>query len=246
MNNSNDDTSELTNSSDSEWNNSCDSLEDLVKALKNITYSEFQNAAEHLNSKQEQKKRALQQKREKWKKLRKNWTLYWENQWLHRGEGDDKKIILKKWDRLNLQNFWRKFSVIPGIWNSMATHISKMKLEEGVQMFLQCNNIWCEGATALSKMKLEEGVQIFLQCNIIWDEGAVALSKMGLEEGVEIYLQSNNIWDIGAAAFIENLELKDGVVLNLSCNNISKTMEEKLKKWNQSYIDRWVNCEVIV
>ena len=69
---------------------------------------------------------------------------------------------------------------------------------------------------------------------------------MDLEKGVILSLWNNNIWDEGARAIMENMELKEGVTLNLGKNNISKNMMQKLREWNQSYIRRWINCRVVV
>ena len=42
------------------------------------------------------------------------------------------------------------------------------------------------------------------------------------------------------------MKLKEGVILNLEMNGISLDMRQKLKAWEKSYRDRWINCSVII
>jgi hypothetical protein len=59
-------------------------------------------------------------------------------------------------------------------------------------------------------------------------------------------LSFNKIWDIWAKAIINNMELKEWVELNLWGNEFSEEMEERLKEWEKTYHDRWINCKVII
>ena len=148
-------------------------------------------------------------------------------------------IKLKKWVYLGLK--WNQ------IWDDGVKYMARnMKLEERVTLVLAENKIWDEWAEAIAEIELKEWVILDCHWNHIWPDWAKAISKMKLEKWVELNLYANEIWDEWAEAIMKNMELKEWVKLNLSSNRISKKMKQKLKRWERSYNNRWINCTVDV
>ena len=175
-------------------------------------------------------------KLEEWVTLDLNSNNIWEK-W---AEAIAKNMKLKEWVTLNLKN--------NHIWYEWVEAISKMELKEWVTLCLDANGIWDKWAEAIANMNLEKWVTLDLQNNWIWDKWVEAISKMELKEWVILDLSSNTIWKQWIRAIIENMELKDWVILKLRDNWLSEDLDVvwKLLKWEKSYHDKWINCEVIV
>ena len=152
-----------------------------------------------------------------------------------------KNMEFKCWVKLNLES--NKIS------EKWAEIISNIELKDGVSLILNDNKFWPEGAKAISKMELKEGVTLELNENQFWPEWAEAISKMELKEGVTLDLGMNDIWDYGAQAIMDNMKLKNNVTLILkdykNNNGITENMKQKLKDWEKSYHDKWINCKVL-
>ena len=94
---------------------------------------------------------------------------------------------------------------------------------------------------------IEEWVSLDLGWNEIWPKWAKAIAKyLKLKEWVLLSLHDNQIWNDWAKAIIENMELKNWVTLDLCVNNIREDVRQRLKDWEKSYHDKWINCEVWV
>lgn len=153
-----------TESSNPGWDNYCDSNEDLVKALSNVSNAELQGVAEALSQDKEESGSVYTYDELMWwniKKVPKDSMLFLHGQ--------------------HLGSEWAKT-------------ISNIQLNDWVQVLMENNNIWDEGAKAISKMELYERVTLDLWGNNISDEGVKAIMKnMTLKNGVILMLQKNNI-----------------------------------------------------
>ena len=149
------------------------------------------------------------------------------------------QVELKEWVVLSLRN--------NQIWAEWAKAIAEnMNLKNCVTLDLYKNQIWAEWAKAIAEnMHLKNWVTLDLFENQIWDIWAEAISKMELKKWVVLDLRQNEIWNAWAGA-ISQMELKKGTKIYLIWNPISNEMKEKLRRWAQSYIDRWINCELIL
>ena len=54
----------------------------------------------------------------------------------------------------------------------------------------------------------------------------------------------NQIWDKWWEAIINNMKLKNWVILNLYANSFSQDMVSKLKEWEKFWQEKWVDCAV--
>ena len=188
---------------------------------------------------------------EKWEKI--NWRNYkiveykfdkkkagkTDKDWLD-WQNDIKNWQLKKWEVLEL--------TLRGFWDEWAKDVAEnLKLEEDVQLHLNGNLIWDEWARAIAEcLELKKWVLLNLSLNCIWDEWVRAISKMELKEWVTLDLSRNDFWDEWVEAIMMNLKLKDWVKLDLRWNRILPSMVTRLKEWERSFKDRWINCDVIV
>ena len=141
------------------------------------------------------------------------------------------------------------------IWDEWVEAISrewKDSLETWMIVFLYWNGIsekWVEVISREWKDSLKPWVMVALNDNPIWDRGIEILAKEwkdSLKTWTVLVLNQTGIWDEWAQAIMDNLELKDWVMLFLQWNSISDKKKEELKQWVQSYKDRWINCEVRV
>ena len=151
-----------------------------------------------------------------------------------------KNIKLTEWSYLKLDH-----NSLFGEW---AEFLAKnIQLKEWMSLILDHNEIWAEWAEAISHIELKEWVKLNLRENRIWAEWAKVIAEnMELKEWVILDLRTNKIWDEWAKALIDNIELKEWVKLDLGNNNISDVMKTNLKKWEKSYEEKWVHCEVLV
>ena len=179
---------------------------------------------------------------------RKNWNVVMEEWvtldlsendiWNDWAEAIAKKIKLKEWVTLNLRK--------NKIWNNWAEAIAKnLELKNWVTLDLWYNQIWYEWIETLCKMNLKEWVSLNLSGNIILDDWAEVLSKMKLKEWVTLDLTGCGIWKKWIRALINNLEMKNGVVLDLSHNDItSEDLIWDVRDWESSCKLKWINCEI--
>ena len=150
-------------------------------------------------------------------------------------------VVIEEWVELHLYNN----QICPEWAEAIAKYL---KLKEWVYLYFYNNQIRPEWAEAIAKyLKLKEWVKLYLYNNQIWDVWAKAIAKyLELKEWVELYLSENQIWDVWAEAIMGNMELKNWVTLDLIQNNITDNMKQKLKDWEKSYQDKWINCKVLV
>ena len=162
------------------------------------------------------------------------------NLWFQWVKAIAEKIKLMEWVELNLRS--------NRLWVEWAEAISKIELKDWVKLVLRWNHIWLEWAKAIAKnLKFKEWVELNLISNKIWPEWAKIIAEnMELKEWVELNLWYNEIWDEWAKAIMENMKLKNWVVLKLYGNNISNEMKDKLEKWKEERIKKWINCNVYV
>ena len=158
------------------------------------------------------------------------------------------KWKLQPWMKINLRN--------NQIWDKWAEAIAE-KLKDSLQQWLEINiwdnQIWEKWAKAIAekwKNSLQPWMTINLWENRIWDDWAKTLAKTwknSLQPWMRIILRENQIWDAWAQAIIDNLELKDWIVLYLENNNITDETKEKLRaqviKSNQ---EKWIHCKVYI
>ena len=71
-------------------------------------------------------------------------------------------------------------------------------------------------------------------------------ASIKLWKEAKLNLSGNYIWDKWAKILMNNMELEEWAILNLSNNKISEDMKKELQKWEKSYHDEWINCTVIV
>ena len=146
---------------------------------------------------------------------------------------------LKEWVSLDLS--WNQ------IWFKWADAIiQNLKLKKWVELDLSCNRFWYFWVESISEIKLEEWVKLDLSRDWLLEQWAEAISHMELKEWVTLRLYGNLIWDRWVEYILNNMKLKEGVILNLEMNGISLDMRQKLKAWEKSYRDRWINCSVII
>ena len=147
------------------------------------------------------------------------------------------QMKLKRWVTLDLSynEFWI-------IW--IKAIADNLELQNGVWLRLCHNKIWSEWAKLILNINLKEWVFLNLSGCELWDKWAEIISKIKLKEWVVLDLWENKIWDEWLEAIMKNMELKDGVKLGLSGNEISEDMKWKLKKREKSCRDRWINCSV--
>jgi hypothetical protein len=62
---------------------------------------------------------------------------------------------------------------------------------------------------------------------------------------VKLDLSNNEIWDAWAREILK-MELNGWVILRCSNNKLSTDMKKKLKEWEKSYQDKWINCKIII
>ena len=146
-------------------------------------------------------------------------------------------LEFKEWLGLNLS----------GLWWEWLDVLVKMRLARWVTLNLNSNQLWDEWIKVMAEnMELEEWMYLYLRFNEIWAMWAESISKMELKEWVTLDLQDNEIWDEWAKVIMENMKLKNWVVLRLYNNHLSKDMKDKLKKWKEERIKKWINCNVYV
>ena len=140
------------------------------------------------------------------------------------------------------------------IWPEGAIAIAEERkdvLQPGISIKLAANQIWPEGVMAIAKNwknSLQPGMRIDLSANEIWNEWVKTITefwKDKLQPRMTINLNQNKIWD-DWAEIIKSIIMKDWVTIDLAFNNISKDKKKKLKDWEKSYRDKWINCKVLV
>ena len=152
-----------------------------------------------------------------------------------------KKIKLTEWSYLKLD--------YNSLFCDWAEFLAKnIQLKEWMSLILYDNEIWYEWAESIAKnMELKEWVFLDIGMNTIWPIWAKKIAEnMKLKSQMKINLSSNKIWDEWAEAIMEKMELKRWVKLDLQNNLISDDIKDKLKKWEKSYEEKWINCEVLV
>jgi Leucine-rich repeat (LRR) protein len=95
-------------------------------------------------------------------------------------------------------------------------------------------------------MELKKWVTLNLSYNNLHDWVKAIAKNMKLEKLAYLDLTRNYIDNSWAEVIINNMELKEWVVLDLSDNLFWDEMREKLKEWEKSYHDKWINCKVII
>ena len=152
----------------------------------------------------------------------------------------ERKNCLQPWMTIKLESNYALEKLI-----TILTEWWKNSLKPWMIIGLGRNFMWDKCAIAISKMELQEWVVLDLNGNSIWDDWVTAISKMKLQEWVNLDLRRNSIWDDWVQAIMDNLQLKNGVIINLYWNKrISQSKKEELKTWVKSKQEEWINCEI--
>ena len=152
---------------------------------------------------------------------------------------------LKPWMEIGLWD-----NRITDKWIVMLVKEWRGKLQPWMKINLEHNEIWDAWLKVLArewKDSLQPWMYIDLKVNSISDEWIKILAKEWkgkLQPWMHIDLSYTEIWDEWVQAIMDNLELKEWVIINLSGNNISKWKIEDLIDWVQWYKNRWINCNV--
>lgn len=151
-----------------------------------------------------------------------------------------------KWITIDLSD-----NCIMGEW---AYEFAWKHFGEWATLNLRNNTIfWVFAVGLIFGFYFSEGSTLNLENNDIDDFSleeyyeAYNYSCIVLPKWAKLDLSNNYIWDKWAKILMETTTLKDWSILNLSRNNrISDEMKKELKKWEKTYHDAWINCEVII
>ena len=153
---------------------------------------------------------------------------------------------LQPWMEVTLEN--------NGIWDKWAIAIAeawKDDLKPWMNITLDKNGItneWLRAITQAWRGKLQPWMIVNLWYNNIWDEWVKVLVedwKDSLQPWMTLGLRLSNISKKWVDMLIDNLELKEGVKIDLTYNvKIWPDEKKRLVEWVQRYKKRWTNCEV--
>ena len=157
------------------------------------------------------------------------------------------KESLQPWMTIDLydNNIWAE-------WAEKLAREWKSSLQPWMAIELFWNAIWPNWVEKLAKEwkeSLQPWITIDLQNNEIWAEWIEKLAKEWkscLQPWMIIDLSRNKIWDDWAQAIMDNIELKNWIVLKLHVNDISDYMKEKLKTREKENQDKWIKCKILV
>ena len=178
------------------------------------------------------------------------------NMWL-----DGVKLLAEEWKN-NLKPWMGIYLWGNKIWDEWVKILAKERkgnLQPWMHIDLSRNNIWIEWIKVLAKEwkdSLQPWMFIWLSWNEIWDEWLKILAeewKDSLKPGMTIQLKWNGVWDKWIDAIVNNLKLRDWIEMYLGGNdiedvnlqdNISDKMKEKVKWWEKTNNEEWVNCKI--